>query len=133
MTGLFKLLFPHASTSAELAQVEKELQAQIDALRSRLEVAAAQAGVIHETNEILLGSLRGRVTALEARANAQANLIDALESEVSRPLSPETETRLTAIREAIKDAETLAIRDGEAVRTKVVKLDPTKGPKGGSK
>ena len=104
MTRLFKLLFPHASTSADLAQVEKELQAQINALRSRIEVAAAQAGVIHEANEILLGSLRGRVTALEARVNAQANLIDALETEVSRPLDPEIDAGLNAVREAIKNA-----------------------------
>lgn len=111
MTRLFKLLFPHASTSADLAQVEKELQAQINALRSRLDVAAAQAGVTHETNEIILGSLRGRVTALEAglntairRLNAQANLIDALETEVSRPLAPEIEARLNAVRTALENA-----------------------------
>lgn len=173
MKYLFCKLFPFASTSADLAQVEKELQAQINALRSRFDVAAAQAGVIHESNEIILGSLRGRVTALEARVNAQANLIDALETEVSRPLDPEIEARLNAVREAIKNATSdqtktcvhsgaavlesdirdqiaaartdtidavtlqpatsLINHNGEAKATEVIRLKPTKGPKGGSR
>lgn len=150
MTRLFKLLFPHASTSADLAQVEKELQAQINALRSRLDVAAAQAGVTHESNEIILGSLRGRVTALEARANAQAALIDALETEVSRPLDPDIKANLDRVRDALSNipkggvfplcdlpntATSLIVSDGdgEAKPTEVIRLKPTKGPKGGSR
>jgi hypothetical protein len=60
--------------------------------------------------------LRGRMTGLEAelfaaerRLDAQASLIDALETEVSRPMDAAIQTRLDEVRAAIEGANTSAV------------------------
>lgn len=155
MKKLFRLLFPTAVSRADLTTVERDLGGDINRLRARICVlenliqiacdAADSAkgraylaeGLIDETNE--------RITAIEREAKARADVLShaiysantaaAAASTLVRngKLTP-NQTRaaldLAPMPKGDDKFESLPISEGRAVRTKVMKLDPTKGPKG---
>ena len=132
MKKLFQLLFPTAVSRADLTIVERDLGGDITRLRARISVlenliqiacdAADSAkgraylaeGLIDETNE--------RITAIEREAKVRA---DVLSHAIYSATAAAVDTASTSAK-----FESLPISEGRAVRTKVMKLDPTKGPKG---